>query len=249
MNQVKGYEMVEKGEANRRGTGFLDENYNYGDDDDDVDEEDESDETEEEEEQQDSSRGISRDDVEYWSIEDVSGFLRRQLLEFEGGDEFGVDAVLETFREQGVDGHALLNLDDEQLRYELDVGVVGMRESILRIVDALKRGVEHSEAQQRLLSSTSSKSKAEIRAEKREMRRARTAQRVVQSKDNEVKGLIRVIACISALTVLYNILAQSLTNWHNRSVMMKGEGETLSFRTIMGLWTFKSTGHYHNNNM
>ena len=84
----------------------------------------------------------------------MSGFLRRQLLEFEGGDEFGVDAVLETFREQGVDGHALLNLDDEQLRYELDVGVVGMRESILRIVDALKRGVEHSEAQQRLLSST-----------------------------------------------------------------------------------------------
>ena len=84
--------MVEKGEANRRGTGVLDENYNYGDDDDDVDEEDESDETEEEEEQQDSSRGISRDDVEYWSIEDVSGFLRRQLLEFEGGDEFGVES-------------------------------------------------------------------------------------------------------------------------------------------------------------
>ena len=30
---------------------------------------------------------------------------------------------------------------------------------------------------------------------------------------------------------------------------MRGPGEVISFATEMGLWSFTSTGHYHNDNM
>ena len=151
-------------------------------------------------------------------------------------------------------------MDDQQLRYELDVGAVVMRESILRVVNTLKsggaRGGAGSGAGDKLLRGSGGArktNKGESPYEKERRRAEKRRQRKLESeavdKDTEVKMLVRVSACIAALAVLYNILAQSLQNWHNRSVMMKGSGEKISFDTVMGLWTFKSTGHYHNDNM
>jgi len=75
----------------------------------------------------------------YWTVSEVCAFLRKRLLEFEGADEESVEELLVTFEDREVDGMALLELDDHTLRYELDIGAVVVRETILKIIDQLRR--------------------------------------------------------------------------------------------------------------
>ena len=60
---------------------------------------------------------------------------------------------------------------------------------------------------------------------------------------------MRVAMLASFFAVLYGCLAAGLDNWHTRDVSMHGEGEFIHLRTSLGLFTFASRGHYHNQNM
>lgn len=186
-----------------------------------------------------------------------------------------------------VDGHTLLQLDDQMLRYELDIGALVVRETLMRIIDQLhkapatKAPIDDEPLQQAMSTSRRGRgkngydrvgvkddedsdddeddeeddggitffgSKASTGPETEEQAERRR-KRIAHHKEVEIRMLVRVLACVSALTVLYSILSQSLQNWHSRMVTMRGEGERLSFSTNMGLWSFSSEGHYHNDNM
>ena len=103
VNEVRGYEMVDK---TAHGTGFLAEDASTGSESDTTEDEADLDADDDDEEEGGyGGGGIDREDVKYWSPEEVAGFLRRQLLEFEGADEDATEAVMETFRDQDVDGN------------------------------------------------------------------------------------------------------------------------------------------------
>ena len=86
-------------------------------------------------------------------------------------------------------------------------------------------------------------------AAKLEARRARDAKRRAEQQALELTMLVRVGASVSALSVVYSLLAQSLESWHHRSVKMSGPHEDMEFATSLGIWSFSSKGHYHNDNM
>jgi hypothetical protein len=254
-------------------------------------------------EDDESSQG--REDPRLWSSRAVCSYLRQRLLEYEGADAETVDELLRTFEDHEVDGATLLELDDHQLRYELDIGAVVVRETLLRIVETLKedrqrvrkttaqakasqkaKGKKSAAAAARAVTeadgdasapvssddddddddddSDSSESegagkrmnaphgkseKAKAAAAKLEARRARDAKRRAEQQALELTMLVRVGASVSALSVVYSLLAQSLESWHHRSVKMSGPHEDMEFATSLGIWSFSSKGHYHNDNM
>ena len=51
--------------------------------------------------------------------------------------------------------------------------------------------------------------------------------------------LLRVLAAVAMMSVLYNVLGQSMPYWHVRSVRMRGPGEKINWITRMGLWGYE----------
>ena len=47
------------------------------------------------------------------------------------------------------------------------------------------------------------------------------------------------------MSVLYNVLGQSMPYWHVRSVRMRGPGEKINWITRMGLWGYEVRTHVH----
>jgi len=199
-----------------------------------------------------------------------------------------------------VDGAMLLELDDHQLRYELDMGAVIVRETLLRIIDGLKEkqrkvkanavqasalrakskkknsaaaaseddsdsdqsepissdddddsddGDSGDHAGKRMNAPRSKREKEAAAAAKARARQSRDAKRKAEQQELELTMLVRVGASVSALSVVYSLLAQSLESWHHRSVKMSGPNEDMEFATSLGIWSFSSKGHYHNDNM
>jgi len=196
----------------------------------------------------------------------------------------------------------LLELDDHQLRYELDMGAVIVRETLLRIIEGLKekqRKLKASAVQasalraknkkknsaraaasedddsdendsdqseplssdddfdddsgdhagKRMNAPRSKREKEAAAAAKARARQSRDAKRKTEQQELELTMLVRVGASVSALSVVYSLLAQSLESWHHRSVKMSGPNEDMEFATSLGIWSFSSKGHYHNDNM
>jgi len=248
------------------------------------------------------------EEAEYWTTKEVCEYLRMRLLSFEGADVETVNELLSTFEEREVDGHTLLALDDLQLRYELDIGAVVVRETLMRIIDQLRQApkVSGKSPRQKNTANKAKKTAAGGRKNKKgfgfggrrasggdgfdergesedvggdaydyeddddededddddedefderarkERQKAKSERRQARSeerKEMEVRMLVRVAALISGLAVVYNVVSQALQNWHSRTVTMKGPGEEMTFATDMGLWSFSSSGHYHNDNM
>jgi hypothetical protein len=210
-----------------------------------------------------------------------------------------------------VDGHTLLALDDLQLRYELDIGAVVVRETLMRIIEQLrlapkggggktnkKKGGSGGKASKSAAAAWSGKGPSKggrnkgygfggnksgggdaydfneddedddyedddhanddddedefderVRKQRQAAKSERRSARVRERQDMEVRMLVRVAALISGLALFYNVVSQGLQNWHSRTVTMKGPGEEMTFATDMGLWSFTSSGHYHNDNM
>mmetsp|Transcript_46296 Transcript_46296/g.59511 ORF Transcript_46296/g.59511 Transcript_46296/m.59511 type:complete len:489 (-) Transcript_46296:76-1542(-) len=241
--------------------------------------------------------------VDYWTSVEVCEYLRERLLEYEGADEETVTELLSTFEEREVDGRTLMQLDDQTLRYELDIGALVVRETILRIIKHLRdtaiKKAASEEPLKRAMATGGKKGKGKSKNgydrvgmrdddsddghdydddddddEKDELdaleddniaffgkvpkskkygesseRASRRKRLVANHKKGQVLVLIRVLAAISSLSLLYCMLSQSLESWHSRMVTMTGTGEKIQFGADMGLWSFTSTGHYHNDNM
>mmetsp|Transcript_30760 Transcript_30760/g.69017 ORF Transcript_30760/g.69017 Transcript_30760/m.69017 type:complete len:320 (+) Transcript_30760:76-1035(+) len=241
-----------------------------------------------------SGQDLNPEDVEYWTVSEVGDYLRKRLLEFEGADAETVNELVSTFEAREVDGQTLLGLDDLQLRYELDIGAVVVRETLMRIIKGLRaaskraapnKGKKERRPARRPPSDETDSSeedderhlrggplrgsgrgrerswaeycfKLEVDPDEgdespaaRERRRKRAAKKKKDCADLELKTYVRVAMLASFFAVLYGCLAAGLDNWHTRDVSMHGEGEFIHLRTSLGLFTFASRGHYHNQNM
>ena len=71
----------------------------------------------------------------------------------------------------------------------------------------------------------------------------RTPLRPTTSLQSQVLPLLRVLAAVAMMSVLYNVLGQSMPYWHVRSVRMRGPGEKINWITRMGLWGYEVRTH------